>query len=176
MSGTEAKRGFKRETIFVNLVNNNSVFRLSLETALADLGIIEGKIIFARDVKSTCKSDVKLFTLDKEVGCSLKSAELDFNQLDRRWLSNWATVLGMPEDIRIIIQSSLDRKIISSRDTFILPEYAPTVLSFLESKRELLFKELFTKDDENLKAFIGYDENRKEWIVAKISEIVELLE
>src|SRR5699024_11224714 len=94
---------------------------------------------------------------------SLKAAEANFNQLDRRWLSEWAEVLNMPQEIKDMIQSSLDRKVKNSRDVFILPEQEHAILSYLESKKDGIFKELFTKEDENLKVFVAYDEKNNEW-------------
>lgn len=180
MSGAGAKRGFKRETIFVELINDNHLFRKNFETALYQLGIIEGNIMSAEDVKSTCKSDVKVKVQTPsgqiyEIGCSLKAAEANFNQLDRRWLSEWAEVLNMPQEIKDMIQSSLDRKVKNSRDVFILPEQEHAILSYLESKKDGIFKELFTKEDENLKVFVAYDEKNSEWYAAKIDDIINTL-
>jgi len=175
-----AKRGFKRETIFVELINNNANFRKDLEKTINQFNLTNGKIMFAEDVKSTCKSDVNIQIKENngqtiELGCSLKSAEANFNQLDRRWLSDWEKVLDMPENTKDMIQSSLDRKIYNSRDVFILPSQEPTILRFLEQKKEILFRELFTKEDENLKIFVSYDENNRKWYVARIEDIIEYL-
>lgn len=179
MSGEGAKRGFKRETIFVHLINHNDTFRKSLEHALTQLNLLNGKIVSAVDVKQTCKSDVKIFMInngrDAELGCSLKAAEADFNQLDRRWLADWAKILEMPKNVQEMIQSSLDRKRINSREAFILPEQEPFVLPFFEAVKQTLFRELFTRDDENLQAFVAYDETNKQWFVAGIENIIKVL-
>lgn len=180
MSSEGAKRGFKRETLFVNLIKNNAEFRKNVEKALSQLDICEGEIVSASDVKRTRKADVKLQLNDslgrsEELGCSLKAAEANFNQLDRRWLSDWAVLLHMPEEVKGMIQSSLNRKSRNSREIFILPEQESTVLSFLQSKKEIIFKELFTREDENLKAFVAYDEKNHTWYVSKVDDIIERL-
>lgn len=178
MSSEGAKRGFSRETKFVNLINNNRTFKQHLEEALTQLKILKGHINAAVDVKQSCKSDVKLITNNrnnKELGCSLKAAESNFNQLDRRWLSDWAAVLQMPQPIQDMIQASLDRKKVDSRGIFILPEQEKAVISFLELSKETLLKELFTKEDENLKAFVAYDEKQNKWFVSSIDDIIRAL-
>lgn len=180
MSGIGAKRGFSRETLFSELINNDNKFRANLEHSFYQLGIFDGEIISAEDVKSSCKSDVKIYVKDKfgykgELGCSLKAAEANFNQIDRRWLSDWADVLDMPALVKDMIQSSLDRKITNSRAVFILPEQKSTVLPYLKSVNELIFKELFTREDENLKVFVTYDEVEKKWYVSKVDDIIQSL-
>lgn len=180
MSGKGARRGFKREKIFVELINNNSHFRKNIENFLYQLNIIKGTIVSSEDVKGTCKSDVRLHIKDTDgkihiLGCSLKAAEANFNQLDRRWLADWVDVLGMPDVVRDMIQSSLDRKLVNSRDVFILPEQKMKVLSYLESEKENIFKELFTREDENLKAFITYDETDNKWYISRVDDIINTL-
>lgn len=50
-----------------------------------------------------------------------------------------------------MIQSSLGRKSYNSRDVFILPEQKSTVLSYLESVKESIFKQLFIRENKILK-------------------------
>lgn len=64
MSSEGAKRDFSREILFCTLINNNS-FRKNLENALYQLGIINGEIFLAEDVKRRCKADVKLHIKNK---------------------------------------------------------------------------------------------------------------
>lgn len=180
MSSEGAKRGFKRETLFVNLIKNNEGFRENLEKALSQLNICEGEIVSAKDVKRTCKADVKLQLIDangrtEEIGCSIKAAEANFNQLDRRWLSDWGALLQMPEEVKEMIQSSLNRKMRNSREIFILPEQESAVFSFLESKKDKLLKELFMREDENLQVFVAFDEKNHKWYVSSVEDIIDRL-
>lgn len=173
-----AKRGFKRETYFCELVNKEEKFNIQLRSALDELDIIKGEITFAKDVKSSQKSDVVIsIQADslQEVGCSMKSAELNFNQLDRRWLDDMANSLDMPINIKEEIQSSIERKIINSRDILITAEQEELIIPFFESKKDIILKELFTRSDENLELFIVYNEIKNEWSIAKIKDIIDFL-
>jgi len=79
MSGIGARRGFKREIIFADLINNSEVFRMALSNALIRLSLINGEVLSATVVKGICKSDVQLEIKDLnenyELGCSIKAAE-----------------------------------------------------------------------------------------------------
>ncbi|WP_423800761.1 hypothetical protein [Neobacillus sp. SAB-20_R2A] len=180
MSGDGARRGYAREALFAELINDNSEFRKILTDGLNDLDLIRGEVISAQDVKrNSCKSDVILEVRETynsyEMGCSLKAAAANFNQLDRRWLSDWEGVLEMPQEVIDSIQSSLDRKRIRSRDVFISPDQESLVLPFIEDNLELILLELFTRDDENLNVFVTYDENRDIWTIARIDDLINVL-
>lgn len=175
--GPGARRGYSRETHFCNLINENEKFKNDLIEALFELEVIdEESIEYAKNVKDSArKSDVDILIKNSNsysIGCSLKSAAANFNQLDRRWLDDWAKVLNMPNYIKEMIQSSLDRKIINSRDIFITAEQEDDIFNFLTSKRGVLLKEAFIRNENSLKLFVVYDENNKEWFICKVSDII----
>lgn len=179
MSGFGAKRGFKREVAFAKLINENHKFRQNLQTGLSEMNISNGRIRSARVMNDRFKADVKVLINENEteyeLGFSLKAADANFNQLDRRWLKDWADVTDMPVSIKEMIQSSLDRKLINSRDIFILPEQESYIIPFLEGKKHIIFRELLTKGDEQLKAFVAYDESKNKWFLSRMEDIFNFL-
>lgn len=174
MSGAGAKRGLSREVLFAHLITNDLVFRNRVTTALASLGFQNRSIVSANKVAGTCKADVHIhFKNTNYLGCSVKAAQSNFNQLDRRWLSQWSAHLKMPPAIEQEIQDRLDLKMKNSREIFI-PKNS-SVIKFVKDNLESILKELFTKNEPHLELFVTYNENTQDWHAAKISDIIQYL-
>lgn len=181
MGGRAARIGSDQEKGFENLVNTNSRFRELLTNCLNRLEIIRGEVISATWVKNNrFKSDVDLSVNDVvegqiTVGCSIKAAKANFNQMDRRWLSDWAELLNMPAEVSSEIQSSLDRKLINSRAVFITPRQGEIIIPFLEENKERIVRELFTRDEQHTKVFVAYDRSGLIWYIASIEEVINAI-
>jgi len=168
-----AKRGFLYEDIFVDLVNNNKEFSKSLRLYLGDLN----KPLKACKVSDTkMKSDVILQFGDCAYGCSIKTSEADFSQLDRRWLSDWAEKLNMPLEIYNMLNKCILNKMVNKRDKFILDKYKDPIISYFKLNLSLLLKELFIRGENILKYLVVCFYLEGNWYITKILDIFKYIE
>lgn len=176
-TGSDAARGgFKNEVKFANLVNNNSSFRNELSRNLKHFNLINDDISKAKVLKGRSKTDVLLMLNNADkVGCSIKSAKANFNQLDRRWLENWVKILRMPDSIYKEFVKSLERKIFDSRDVFITPEQGRIVIPYLERVKLHILNEIFIRQETCLRIIVVYDENSDVWEFGNILHAIDLI-
>jgi len=168
-----AKRGFRYENIFLDLVNNNEEFNNSLRLYFGDLN----KPLKAYKVSDTkMKTDVLLNFGDTMYGCSIKTSEIDFSQLDRRWLSDLAEKLNMDVEVYNMISECILNKMVNKRDKFILDKYKDSIINYFKSNLTPLLKELFVRDEDILKYLVVcfYIENH--WYIARILDVFEYIE
>jgi len=168
-----AKRGYRYEDKFVNMVNNDDEFNKSLKRYFGDLN----KSLKAYKVSDNrMKSDVILQFGDCIYGCSIKTSEADFSQLDRRWLNDLAEKLNMPIEIFDMISECIQNKMVNKKDKFILDKYKNPIIGFFKSKLRPLLKELFIRDEDILKYLVicFYIEN--DWYITKILYVFEYIE
>lgn len=100
---------------------------------------------------------------------------MDFNQLERVWLNDFASSVKMPNKIQSAIQTCLDnrrlrrtRKFIDGSEAEMIKEY------FMQNVRDVLWR-LFTRNDPRLKFFIVYDYQKKEWFVQQIEDVIAFI-
>jgi hypothetical protein len=145
-----ARLGYRHEQLFTDLINKNSIFNKHISDFLGIIIPLE-----AVNVKGREKSDVNLYFGNTIVGCSLKSAKANFNQLDRRWLEDWVDVLDMPDYIVKHIQHGLDSMSKNSHNAKLIQnEYEEEIITFVRIKIDNLLIELFTRGDSKVKIFI----------------------
>lgn len=167
-----AKRGFRYEDIFVDLVNNNEKFNESLRLYLGDLS----KTLKACKVSDTkMKSDVILQLGDCAYGCSIKTSEADFSQLDRRWLDDLSERLNTPVEIYEMIAECILNKMKNKKDKFILDKHKDSIISYFKNNLRSLLRELFVRDEDILKYLVVcfYIENK--WYITKILDVFEYI-
>lgn len=175
-----AKRGFSHEQLFTDLINSDSTFKEKIVYYISkNINLpypIDITKLRAVNVKGTEKSDVNIYYDGvHHVGCSIKSAEANFNQLDRRWLNQWTPILSIPTSIQNAIQDGLDSMRLKTPNArFILPQHSTSITNFfsLNYTKSKLFPELFTRGDINLKIFVAYDSVSDIWHLAKVSDII----
>lgn len=168
-----ARRGFRYEGIFVDLVNNNDEFNKSLRQYLGDLS----KSLKACKVSDTrMKSDVILQFGDCAYGCSIKTSEADFSQLDRRWLSDWAEKLNMPVEIYSMLDECILNKMVNKKDKFILDKYKDFIINYFTLNLRPLLKELFVRDEDILKYLVVCFYLEGDWYISKILDVFEYIE
>lgn len=168
-----AKRGFRYEDKFVYLINSDDKFNKSLRFYFGDLS----KTLRAYKVSDTrMKSDVILQFGDCIYGCSIKTSEVDFSQLDRRWLTDLAEKLNMPVEIVDMISECIQNKMVNKYDKFILDRYKDSIISYFKSNLRSLLKELFVRDEDILKYLVVcfYIENN--WYITKMLDIFDYIE
>lgn len=171
IGSSTAKKGFKHEQLFTDLINNNPSFNELLCNYLG----IEGSLR-ATNVKGYEKSDVNLSFNNNVIGCSIKSAKANFNQLDRRWLKDWVSILNMPQNIQNYIQFGLDtmrNKEPNSR--LIHTQYENEIINFFENRLNNLLIELFTRGDKKVKLFVAYDNVKDIWYICNMKEIMNTI-
>jgi len=160
-----AKRGLYYQGIFIKLVNNNDGFNTSLKLYLGDVK----NTLKAYPVSDTrLKSDVILHFGESVFGCSLKTSEVDFGQLDRRWLNNWATKLNMPVEIHKMISQCLLNKMVNKNDKFILDIYKDSIIDYFRENLEPLLRELFVRNEDILKYLVVCFYINDSWYITKI--------
>lgn len=174
MNGRKAAlRGFYYENLFIDLVNNNEEFNRSLRYYFGDLN----KPLKAHKVKNNkFKSDVILAFGESIYGCSIKTSEADFSQLDRRWLVDLANKLNMPEDIYNKLLYCINNKRKNKNDKFILDIYKEPIINFFKQNLRSLLKELFTKNEEILQYLVICFYIEGSWYIAKLRDIFEYIE
>lgn len=176
-----AKRGFKHEQLFTDLINSNHTFKAKIADYISKNIKLPYPIditkLRAVNVKGTEKSDVNIYYDGiHHIGCSIKSAEANFNQLDRRWLSQWAPILSIPTSIQTAIQSGLDSMRLKDPNAkFVLDQHSTSIINFfsLSATKSKLFPELFTRGDTNLKIFVAYDSTNDIWHLAKMYDVIQ---
>jgi len=174
-----ARSGFTNEQLFCDLINYNSKFKTAMSRCLNQLHLANGTVERAEKIAGRNKTDVRMYLSGSRnnVGCSIKSAKADFNQLDRRWLDDWVLTLNMPENIKNEIQNSIDRKGRPghSRDPFILQKQWSLVGGFFERVKIQLLSELFTKNELDLTTLVAYDRDNRRWIICRMFDIIRYI-
>src|SRR3989338_2305547 len=143
-----AKRGYLYQNKFVILVNENEKFNqslkrfLNIEESLKAEGITDNKK----------KADIKLIIDNKiEIGVSIKTAEANFNQLERVWLREFANRHNMPEKIENEINECLREKSKNRKGKFILDKYRNEILNYFKNNLKPILKAIFSKNEKDLK-------------------------
>ncbi len=167
----EAKRGTKSEKDFVNLVNNNKRFNTSLKKILN----IEENLRADHEISNKVKADCYLVVESgQKMGVSIKEAEVDLNQLDRRWLKDLAEKHNMPQDIEDKLNECLIKKSRDSKgEKFIQDEYKDEILKYFTDNLDSILTDVFTRGDKNLKYFVVYDFSNNEWYIASMDKVIE---
>jgi len=168
-----ARRGFFFENKFIELVNSNEKFNRSLKSYFGDINI-KLKAILVSD--NRLKTDVILYYGDCMYGCSIKTSEADFSQLDRRWLNDLATKLNMPVDIVDMLSVCIRNKMQNKNDKFILNQYRNAIINYFRENLRALLKELFVRNEEILKYLVVCFYIEETWYIAKILDVFEFIE
>lgn len=183
IGSSTAKRGYKHEQLFTDLINNNTNFKqgfIDYINEYCDLPyvVIPDKL-YARNVQGTEKSDVNVYYDGiHHIGCSLKSAEANFNQLDRRWLRDWVNILNMPENIANALQEGLDSMRLKEPNCkLVLDKYSHIIVNYFSDPqvKNILYSQLFTRNDMNLKLLVCYDNQNNRWHFSKIEDVISYL-
>jgi len=169
-----AKRGYKQEEIFIDLVNNNLSFNKNLKNVL---GIKNRLITAKKPILKSGKADAILVysSPNEEVGCTIKEAEADFNQLERVWLEKLAGNINMPNDIQSKIQTCLDNRRLKKSRVFISNQYTNEIISYFSRDIVNLLKRLFTGNDSSIKYFIVFDFKNKIWYISKVIDVIDYI-
>lgn len=107
---------------------------------------------------------------------SLKTVtSASFHQLDRRWLTEWKSKLDMPNEIFNILQDSILRKARNPRAIFILPEHRETIRRFLQGSLNVILKEIFIRDENDLRILAIWDVKNNELCMFNIQDVISFL-
>ena len=109
------------------------------------------------------------------IGCSIKEAEADFNQLERVWLKDLALSIGMPGDIEAMIQVCLDNRRLKKSRIFITDKYAEPILSYFRENEDTLLCKLFTGNDPSVKCLVIYDYNKNIWYLSSMKDVINYI-
>jgi len=165
-----AKKGFKYENKFVDLINNNPTFNKLLKNILKTRGSLGAKVIKSNKPKA----DAILTIDDKEkISVSVKTSKINFSQLDRRWLKDLAKKHKMSQDIEDKINQCLILKSKNSLGRFILKKYENDILEYFRRNIRSILKDVFTKNEKNLKYLVVCCYVNNEWYISKIQNVVE---
>jgi len=165
-----AKRGYLYENKFVELVNKNEKFNQSLKRLLK----IKGRLKAKRITDNRKKTDVKLIVDNKkEIGLSIKTAEANFNQLERVWLRELARRHNMPKNIENKVNECLREKSKNRKGKFILDKYRDGILDYFKKNLKPILKDIFSKNEENLKYLAVCVFVKDRWHIALMDEVIK---
>ena len=168
-----AKRGYKCQSDFLNLVNLDSNFNARLKKSL---NLDKERLIAKKPLSNIEKTDVVLVVLpDKEIGCSIKAAEINFNQLERVWLKDLASDIKMPKNIEEAIQACIDNRRLKKSKKFISGAYSQQIVKYFSGNMDVLLNRIFTRNNPLLRYFIVYDYTNKKWHISEITTVINYI-
>ncbi|MEX2704832.1 MAG: hypothetical protein Q6352_006185 [Candidatus Freyrarchaeum guaymaensis] len=169
----EARIGLNSEKEIINLINSDSNFQKALRKCLLALGFKSKKKITA--YKDGLKTDIFVI-VDGEIGISIKSSTAtSFHQLDRRRLEEWASLLGMPDDIFKIMKESILRVARNSRDKFISESDRDKIKDFFGKHLKVVINEIFRKGEQSLKLLMINDKRTGKVYVFGMDDVIDFL-
>lgn len=164
------------EKQIVELINSDSRFK---EIILKCLNKLDCK--FTNNIKAiidkSTKSDISLTENSIKVGISVKSSsKTSFHQLDRRTLDNWKRTIDIPDEIFDTLKNSILRVSENSRkNRFIVEEDQDKIGKFFLENIEGLLREIFTRNEPNLKLFLINNKMERKIFICDMDEALEFL-
>lgn len=173
----EAKIGLESEKDIINMINTNDDFKRKLKGCLKKLGFDVEEISSAYKGKKGAKTDIIIVTNgEKKIGVSIKSTtKTSFHQLDRRWLKNWEKFLKMPDDIVKIINEAILRVAKDRSAQFILDKDKMKIKEFFKKHLDIVIREIFRKDEENLKLLMINDKSNRKLYIFRMNDVISFL-
>jgi hypothetical protein len=171
-----ATRGYKFERDFVGQVNDDAVFNERLKKALNKTGKLIARKITDNKRKADVELDIVRLNIGKEViGCSIKTSEADFSQLDRRWLDDLQKTLNMPQQIKERLQECIYNKQRNKKAKFIMDVHKEALIRYFEEVKERLLQEIFIRKDFNLKYLVVCSYAKRVWYITPMKDVINYI-
>lgn len=171
-----ARIGLDSEKDILNAINKNEIFRNHILEGLKELGFAQKGELSCFKKERRSKKDIIIKNNDELLGVSIKSSrKTSFHHLDRRWLDDWKSFLKMPKNIYTIIKSSILRKASQSRSKFIIESDRKLIKEFFQEKYEIIIKEIFMRDEEDLILLLINNKLSKEIHIYRMDECLDFI-
>lgn len=168
----EARQGLEAERALIDYFNRD---KEGLRKCLSEIDVIPPSSFTVVKPERRVKCDLMLRG-DFTVCISLKAVkDASFHQLDRRWLDEWRGVLNMPQEVYNAIWEGIMRKARDPRAVFIDPKHWKVVGEFFRANLPKILREIFTRDEEDLKVLAVWDRRGNELCLFNMDEVISFL-
>ncbi|MGC9113076.1 hypothetical protein [Acidilobus sp.] len=171
----EAKHGIEAENILIKYFNEDKDV---LRRCTNKLGVQLSESITIIKPNNRIKCDVMIKDIleGATVCISLKTVtNASFHNLDRRWLNEWRSILKMPDEIYAILFESILRKARDPKAIFIHPKDREKIRQFIKNNINIILKEIFTRDEKDLKILMIWNKKGNELCMFSISDVISFL-
>lgn len=174
----EAIIGLRSEKKIIQKINSNSFFQKRFRECLKHFDYPDPVEIEATEARKGIKTDILLIIGESKVGISVKSStKTSFHQLDRRKLEKWKDFTKMSPGVFQILKNAILRITSDSKAKFILEKDQPTIKDFIEFNLDQLVKEVFRREEDNLKFLLINDmrEGNIRLVMIRMADVISSL-